>query len=221
MAAFRLLLIASFCCAALAGAPSGYDIRGRFVIDGPEPLAFSRLFLKLGAEPVKISLTGEFHVHLTEASGHYIVQNLPDDWYVETATLNGKRLVGTQFAIEPGTSTAEVIFLLSPRGGSLLVTTKGPEIAVMVVLLHDRGELSDQESIRLPVTDGAGRFMLRGVAPGTYRIFTLDAASYPLLSRPDLLVEKFRSAAPLILMAEGDHRDVALPVLKLLPPLAP
>jgi hypothetical protein len=106
---------------------------------------------------------------------------------------------------------------LSPRGASVSVTPQGAgsELTAMVALLRDGGESPDPESILGAPADGSGKFTVRAVPPGSYRVFTLDSSSYLLIMRPDVLLEKYRESAPLIQVAEGERKELTLPVVKI------
>jgi hypothetical protein len=51
---------------------------------------------------------------------------------------------------------------------------------------------------------------VHAVPPGSYRVFTLDASNWPLLMRPDLLLEKYRNQAPLITVSEGEEKALVI-----------
>jgi hypothetical protein len=61
-----------------------------------------------------------------------------------------------------------------------------------------------------PHSHGSGKFLVRAVPPGAYRVFTFDASNWALLMRPDVLLEKFRKLAPLIDVAEGERKEVVI-----------
>ena len=129
----------------------------------------------------------------------------------------GKQIDGRQFAVEPGIS--DITLTRSPRGAGVSVRPQGPgsEAVAMVALLLGSGVSSDTESIPGTPADGSGKFMVRSVAPRSYRVFTLDASSYLLLMWPAIVPEKYRALAPLIQMAEGERKDLTLPVSKIQP----
>jgi hypothetical protein len=194
---------------------SGYEISGRIAVDGREHIDFSQLLLNFGGAEVKVDSGGAFRTNLTEGRGRYIIQGLPDDWFVEKVLVAGKQIEGKQFVVNPGTS--DITLTLNPRGASVSVTPQGPgsEMTAMVALLRESGEFADPESVLGAQSDGSGKFTVRAVPPGSYRVFTLDASSYLLIMRPDVLLEKYRGSAPLITVVEGERKEITLPVVKI------
>ncbi|MDP8979668.1 MAG: carboxypeptidase-like regulatory domain-containing protein [Acidobacteriota bacterium] len=197
---------------------SGYEIRGRVVVDGQESLDFSKIDIGFGMHPAKISADGTFHTHLFQGKVHYLVQGLPADWYVKQVLVAGKPITGRRFNIEPGST--DVIFTLSPRGGRLAITLEGAASGfpvAYVAILPDRGEIADVESMPHAQADASGRFIVRGVPPGSYRVFTLDLSNWNLMMRPDALLEKYRKLAPLINVADGEQKQIVIPVAPIQP----
>ena len=63
--------------------------------------------------------------------------------------------------------------------------------------------------------DPTGKFVLHGVPPGDYRVFALDASNWALLFQPKMLLEKYRSLAPLVTVAEGEHKSIVVSPTKI------
>jgi hypothetical protein len=197
---------------------TAYEINGRVALDGPQGIDFSKLLLNFGGPQVKIDGNGAFQANLLGGKGVYMLQGLPEDWYVKNVLVAGRRIAGRLFEIEPGGT--DVIFTLSPRGAAVSISLEGAAtgLAVVVVtLLPESGVAPDVESILQAQADETGRFTMRAVPPGSYRVFTLDASNWALLMRPDLLLDKYRKVAPLISVLEGEHKTIVIPVLKIQP----
>jgi hypothetical protein len=195
-----------------------YDISGRFMIDGPERIDLSKLLLNFGGSLVKIDGGGAFETKLPGGKAFYMLQGLPEDWYLEELRVAGKRIMGRQFEIEPGRT--DVVLTLCPRGSRVEITLEGAGSrfdAVFVTLLPESGRVPDVESVLQAKPDGSGKFIARSVPPGSYRVFTLDASNWALLYRPDALLEKYRTAAPLINIAAGETKSIIVPVSKIQP----
>jgi hypothetical protein len=58
----------------------------------------------------------------------------------------------------------------------------------------------------------AGQIVMNGVPPGSYRLFVVDAANWPLLYDPAGLLKSYRNLAPLIVVAEGEQKSLAASV---------
>jgi hypothetical protein len=186
-----------------------YQISGRFNIDGSGVLDFTKLHLTVG-EPAKIGADGSFRTDLAGSKAVYFLQGLPDDWFVEDVIVGGRHIVGRQFEVQPGATDMSVV--LNPRGGRLDVNVSGsaPETPAFVVLLPEAGPVPDLESLLQALPDPAtGAYVAHGVPPGSYRVFSLDYANWPLAFRPDLLMERHRNLAPLVQIGVGDHQSIS------------
>lgn len=197
---------------------TAYHISGRFAIDGAEPLDYSKVQLNFLGPQVKVGADGAFEADLGDSRAGYLLQGLPKGWYVKEVVVAGKRIAGRRFQAEPGSTN--VLFMLSPRGARVEITVTGssPLDAAMVVLLPERdAPPDDPESMLIAEPETTGHLVVNGVPPGSYRLFTLDATDWPLLYRPDQLLEKHRDLAPLIRVAEGETKSVVAPVVKIPP----
>ena len=194
---------------------AGYKIDGRFAVDGHEGIDFAKLLLNFGGTQVNSDGNGAFHANLLGAKGIYTLQGLPEDWYIKDVLVKGRRIAGRQFELEPGST--DVIFTLSPRGAVISISLDNAvnTLVGIVALLPEAGPVPDVESILQAEPDASGRFTVRAVPPGSYRVFTLDASNWPLLMRPDVLLEKYRRFAPLITVAEGERKKLIIPVQRI------
>jgi uncharacterized GH25 family protein len=197
---------------------SSYEISGRIIIDGPDTLDFSKIILNFLGAPVKIGSDGSFHANAFGGKALYILQDLPEGWYVKEATVGGQHLVGRQFDLKPGTT--EVSFTLSPQGASVeAILPAGVSMldAVLVLLLPENGPAPNPESMIHAEPDQSGKLVARGVPPGSYRVFALDATNLAFAFDPKTLMEKIRKTALLVTVAEGEHKSIVVPLTKIQP----
>jgi hypothetical protein len=191
----------------------GYEISGRIVVDGPKHLDFSKVILHFMSDPAKIDNTGTFHANVGNSEVHYMIQGLPEDWYVKDVTVQGRSIVGRAFQLGPGQT--EVVLTLSPTGGRVeIVPTGDGDIrdvihAAAVALLPESGSVDVDSMFASERGDPSGKFIFHGVPPGDYRIFTLDASNWALLLQPDVLLRKYRKLAPLVTISEGEDKTIA------------
>jgi hypothetical protein len=197
---------------------SSYEISGRIIIDGSDNLDLSKIRLHFLGPPVKIASDGSFHTNALGAKALYMLQDLPEGWYVKEATVGGQHLVGRQFDLKPGTT--EVSFTLSPQGASVeAILPAGVSMfdAVLVLLLPENGPAPNPESMIHAEPDQSGKLVARGVPPGSYRVFALDATNLAFAFDPKTLMEKIRKTALLVTVAEGEHKSIVVPLTKIQP----
>src|SRR5581483_9937099 len=99
---------------------SEYVVKGRIVIDGSERMDFSKVVLNFGGGLVKLDENGTFEEHVGGNKGIYVLQDLPDGWFIKEVRLAGRPLAGRLFDLEPGTT--ELVMALSPKGGRVEIT---------------------------------------------------------------------------------------------------
>jgi hypothetical protein len=197
---------------------SDYEVSGRFTVDGPTGIDYSKVRLSLGGSVVKVEQSGIFQASLGGPKAIYNLQGLPEDWYVKEVLVAGRRITGRQLEIDPGSS--DLTFILSPRGARVeisLEAANGGLGTAMVVLLPESGAVPDVESVLQGQASPSGEFVVHAVPPGSYRVFTVDASNWSLLFRPDMLLEKNRNSAPLINVAEGERKSIVIPRSKIQP----
>jgi hypothetical protein len=142
----------------------GYEISGRIVVDGPNHLDFSKVILQFASEPAKIDSTGTFRANVGNGEVGYMIQGLPEDWYVKDFTVQGRRIVGRAFQLQPGQT--EVVLALSPTGGRVEIVPSGAgDIndvmrAAAVALLPENGIVDVNSMFVAEGGDPSGKFIL-------------------------------------------------------------
>jgi hypothetical protein len=195
----------------------GYELTGRVVIDGAEHLDFPKLTLHFFSEPVKINSAGTFHANAPARDASYMLRGLPDDWYVKDVKVAGRTIAGREFHLDA--EMTDIEFALSSKGASVEFTPEGAGggsdvmRAAMVALLPESG-IVDTDSMFVQRSEPGG-FIIHGVPPGDYRVFALDPSNWALLFDPAGLLQKYRDLAPLVRIAEGEHRKMIAPPTKI------
>jgi hypothetical protein len=193
----------------------GYEISGRIVVDGPGHLDFPKVTLHFFGDPAKIDSAGTFHANAGNHEAGYMIQGLPEDWYVKDFKVAGRVIPGRKFQLEPGVT--EVVLTLSPLGARVEMAAAGANgaddvlSAVMFALLPETGVV-DVESMLIfeRGADPSGKLIRRGVPPGDYRVFSLDASNWALLFDPETLLNKYRNLAPLVKIVEGERKRITV-----------
>ena len=195
-----------------------YEINGRIVIDGPGVMDFSKVNLNFLGAPAKLAPDGSFHANAFDRKVQYMLQGIPEGWYVKDVTAGGRHLNGTHFEVTPGNN--EILVTLSPRGARVEITlpnTGGVLDAADAVLLPENGPLPDVENAIHATPQQSGKLIAHSVPPGIYRVFALDATNWVLLFDLKTLMEKYAKSAPLIDVSEGEQKSIVVPLTKIQP----
>jgi hypothetical protein len=114
-------------------------------------------------------------------------------------------------------SDATVEITLSSRGAHLegKVTNSDalPAAGVWVALVPEASHRAAEWLFKSDTTDQNGRFAMRGIAPGTYKMFSWDHVEQGAWQDPDFL-KTFESQGQSITIQEGETKAVELVALK-------
>jgi hypothetical protein len=125
--------------------------------------------------------TGEFTITgvIQEVRLGLVANFLPSDAYVSDIRQNGNSVLNDGF-IWSNPSAGLIEVRVSPRGGSVqgIVrdTTQQPVKQATVILVPDLARRNNSLLYMRVLTDNGGRFGLRGVAPGEYKLFAVQEA---------------------------------------------
>jgi hypothetical protein len=125
----------------------------------------------LAVPPIEVRTDGSFGYPLFFPSNGYrlSVSALPDDVYVKTAWLGSTDILGKSFTIA-GPKMDDFEIVLSTRGGRI----EGTAVPNATILLAPEAQLERIDLFRVATADAAGRFSLRGIAPGAYTLFAFE-----------------------------------------------
>jgi hypothetical protein len=117
------------------------------------------------------------------------VRNLPEDYYLKAVELSGHELPPGNVVVS-GTR-AEMDLVLSPAGGHIegvLYDGKDQPTRGSILLVPDVTEPGPPDLFRRTSADSKGKFTLRGVAPGSYRLIALESLDLDMeINAPDFL----------------------------------
>jgi len=112
-----------------------------------------------------------------------VVSGLPPTFYIKEERLGGLDVLGKPFTVA-GSVSDVLNIVVSPNAGEVSGIVQDdrhqPVAAALVALIPDR--LRERVDLFKPaMTDASGRFTIRGITPGDYKLFTwtdLDPGSY-------------------------------------------
>ena len=162
---------------------------------------------RVGTNRGDLQFNGKLH-----PGDHYKVNvpNLPQDFYLKSVKVSGREVPNTDLVI--GGRRAELDLLVSPAGGHIegmaLNDRKEPVSGSYLLLVPDFSDKINVDAIRTMRADSKGKFVLRGLAPGLYRLFAFeDIEINEILNQPDLL-KNYEATAQAVRVEEGGKYTV-------------
>jgi len=166
---------------------SNMELPGRVRIDGKGEGNFGdmRIYLEhrdlsLGLSADRVKPDGTFTLHNVAPDAPYTVNliAMPENLYTKSIRLGFEDVLETGFTLSRGTTASRLEVLLSPSGGEsegvVLDDRQRPFSGATVVLVPEPRRRSQLYLYKTTTTDQYGRFRLRGIAPGEYKIFAWE-----------------------------------------------
>jgi protocatechuate 3,4-dioxygenase beta subunit len=137
-----------------------------------------------------------------------------DDFFVKAVNLGGKDVADSGLVVGGATYSLDVV--VSAKGSSVEgVATDdkdGPASDVQVIFIPDQNRRGRHDLYQQVTTDSKGRFSLRGLNPGEYQVFVLDAdVDRDEIADPEF-VRIHESLGQTVKLEEGDHKSVVLKI---------
>jgi hypothetical protein len=134
------------------------------------------------------------------------IPNLPQDYYVKSVLIDGHEVSRSEVVIH---GKSEIVLVASPAGGHIegvVYNSQRQPVAGHVLLTPDVERMTP-ELIRSVRSDAQGRFVLRGVTPGNYKLYAWEELDLnELLSQLELL-KNFEGECQLVHVDEnGTYR---------------
>lgn len=202
----------------IAGLPD-FEVNGRVRLVGTQNLPWSPSvefasvgprvgsIFRVGANWPTLQFSGKLH-----PGDHYKVNvpNLPQDFYLKSVLVAGREVPNTDVVI--GGRHTELDLVVSQAGGHIEGTAandnKEPVGGSYLLLVPDVADKVTAETIRSVRADSKGKFVLRGVAPGTYKLFAFeDIELNMILNQPELL-KNYESASQILKVEESGKYTV-------------
>jgi Carboxypeptidase regulatory-like domain len=135
------------------------------------------------------------------------------DYFVESANLAGRDVSDSGFATTGMSQMLDIV--VSARGASIEGTVMDqknqPAPYVKVISIPDVKRRERQDLYHEATTDRRGRFSLRGLSPGEYRIMALDEDIDEEIT-DSAFVQAHESLGQSIKVDEGEHKSIILPL---------
>ncbi len=135
------------------------------------------MFLPFGGSTARVEDVGSFR--LTNVSDdHYRVAlwRLPADYYLKSARMEGNDVLEEGLTVSgPPRDSLELV--VSPNGGRIegaVLKEQKPFSGATVALVPEEKRRGRRELYKTATTDQYGRFTLRGIPPGEYKLFAWE-----------------------------------------------
>jgi hypothetical protein len=160
--------------------------------------------------PASVGVDGSFTFEDLGIGNEYAlsVSGLEPDMYLKDARLN---TVDLRYQLLPVTSASPLLveILVGTRGGRIEGTTpKGGAVVAIIPAERYRTDL-----YKSAVADGQGRFSVRGIPPGEYKVFAWEKLTQRYLFFDPAFLGQFESAGKDITISEGSSETLQLSLI--------
>jgi protocatechuate 3,4-dioxygenase beta subunit len=159
---------------------------------------------------------GSFTITDVQASRYQVnIFGQPDDCYLKSVRLGDQEVVESGLDLTHGIGGSLEI-TLSGNGGQVegVVLNAGdqPETGATVVLVPDEARRSQLRLYKDVTTDQYGRFTMKGIAPGGYKLFAWEEIEDGAYQNPDFL-KTFEALGEPQTMREGSYESAQLKLI--------
>ncbi|MGH9817823.1 MAG: carboxypeptidase regulatory-like domain-containing protein, partial [Candidatus Acidiferrales bacterium] len=205
----------------------GVDIPGKARLDGNVDLSGGNVRVMLTPPDESFSF-GSFGNTTIAADGTFTLKNvspgnyvvrllsLPADAYLKEARFGGDDVVEEQLTIQPGRSSGALELTLSGSGarldGLVLTDENLPFSGAQVALVPEQRLRQRSDLFKTGTTDQMGKFTLRGIRPGEYKLFAWDDVEPGSWHDPDFL-RSYEQKGISVKVSEGGAQTKELKVL--------
>jgi len=200
------------------------ELKGWLRVEGrsPQTMADIRIMLEpdgnafMGWASAPVHTDGSFTLSNVAAGQYQLhVGGLPEDYYVKTARLGDKDLLESGLdGARAGTGPLEVV--VSSLGGQVegvvLNAEEQPAAGAAVVLVPGPVRRTQSRFYREVTTDQYGRFNIKGVAPGDYKLFAWEDVETGAYEDPDFLTP-FEPLGESLTIRAGRHENKELKLI--------
>lgn len=201
------------------------SLTGRVVVEGHVPVALSALHVYLEGPDPDPSYT---HPADVKPDGTYKLADIslgtyeigvfgePPEAFLKSAKINGQDILNAKLDVSTGGSLGPIEVVLSSAGHQLdgMVIDKDdvPISGASVVLIPSGTRRSLYRLYKDVTTDQYGKFVLRGIAPGDYKVFAWKDVEHDEWQDADFL-KPFESKGVEMVAEENGHTSMRLKLI--------
>ena len=163
----------------------------------------------------QVNQEGGFTLRGVDAEAHGVeVLGLRESWYVKSARIGDREWADGVLGIPAGGGALEIV--LSPNGGQVdgvvLDDKQQPAAGAKVALAPDEARRGRADLYKTAVTDQYGRFTMRGIAPGDYKLFAWAELEPGAAQDPEFL-KPYEKAGEAVSVKENGREAAQLKLL--------
>ncbi len=199
----------------------GTDVSGRIIWDGAPNLEQDDLSVMAESPDINFGFSGSSRV---TSANTFVLKGLGDgnymarvwgqgkDCYIKDVQYAGSSALADGFSVKGG-SAGTLEITISSHGARVQGTVADsdglPAVGVRVVLVPEPSHRTQYVLFKEQTTDQYGRFELRGIVPGDYKLFSWEEAESGAWEDPEFL-KPFEEKGEKILLQEGDQKTLNL-----------
>jgi hypothetical protein len=202
----------------------GVEISGRLHVEGQADLGSAEFRVSLQSAENRTMFGG---MSLVKNDGTFSIRNVnpgryrvsffggggAEELYLKSAHMGDADVLDSDLDIRPGQAATQLELVASSKSarveGSVTDDQSKPLSGVQVVLVPDSSRRSITRLFKTIATDQQGRFILRGIAPGEYKLFAFDDLGFGAQYDPDFLKQHEEKGKALSLR-ESSQESVTL-----------
>ncbi len=173
--------------------------------------------LPVGSPGARVADTGAFKIDSIFPDRYYLnVSGLPDTAYIKSVRLGGQDATQRGIDLSSARSGVQLELTLSTKGATIEGTVTiddEPATGAYVAVLADPLRPERAYLNKFAVADQDGRFTIRGLAPGDYRVYAFEEAPAGLARDPGIATPYERHSVKIDL-DEGESKRVELKAIR-------
>jgi len=203
----------------------GTNISGRVVWEGQPALEKEELTVIPQAPDVHFGVRGQGKVGrdnlftlkgLGEGPYQAAVFGMTKDCYIKDIRYGESSALKDGFTVTRG-DAGSLEIVVSSRGarvqGTVMDSDGLPQAGVSIVLVPELSQRENYQKYKTESTDQYGNFVLRGIAPGDYKLFSWVEVEWGAWEDPEFL-RQFEEKGERITLQDGDHSSVKVTAIQ-------
>ena len=214
------------------GLSSGSTLNGQISVNGTSNPPVNLENIRISLQPldllppqvtsvigtIPVDASGKFSIpYVAEARYRINIAGLPPAAYVSDIRLGAANAFGDGFIFNERESQSTMRIDVNAAGEVVEGTVQGknsaPAADATVALVPVSSRRQNPSLYKTATTDGAGKFTLRGVAPGQYTIFAWESVLNGAWQNADFLAKNESHAKPVTVVAQG-HAVLQLDLIR-------